>query len=162
VARSDHDVRVDPSVLDRLIDDDPKASHDAFVSPRQSEDRYRQSVMRDLEVLLNTRDPFFDLSADFVEVKNSGLCYGLPDFTNLKVGNPGDQQRLRQLVETALRRFEPRLKQVAVTVSTARDADRSVHLRIDATLDISPAPEPVSFDIALPVSSRRYQVTEIV
>jgi type VI secretion system protein ImpF len=161
VARSDRDVRISQSVLDRLIDQDPKAIRDVLEPPDKTEQAYRRSVLRDLEVLLNTRNPFFDLSNDFAEVAKSSLSYGLPDFTAMKVGNPADQQRLRQLVETALKRFEPRLQQLSVTVSKGADAERSVHLRVDAKLDMTPAAEPISFDIVMPVGNQSCRVNEI-
>lgn len=179
MARPDRDVRVVPSVLDRLVGDRAaieRLVHDSAVlgagrdgaeetdgrgsSRFQPEAEYRRSVLRDLTVLLNTRNPFFDLSADFVEVPKSGLSYGLPDVTSLKVGNPADQQRLRQAVELALRRFEPRLKQVSVTVAKPSAGEGHVRLRVEAQLDLAPTSEPVSFDIVMPVSGRRYQVTE--
>lgn len=130
------------------------------MSPRESEEAYRAAVLRDLEQLLNTRNPFFDLSPDFIEVAQSALSYGLPDISALRVRNPADQLRLKQTVESTLRRFEPRLTAVVVTFSEGPASERSLRLRVDARLVMDPSPQPVSFDIVMPFNSRRYEVKE--
>src|SRR5258706_16140666 len=108
MAKSEYDVRVVPSVLDRLIDDDPKTLRDSIPSRSDTVREFRRAVQRDLENLLNTRNPHFDLPPEFAEVGQSAVAYGLSDFSALNVGNASDQQRLRHFVENALHSFEPR------------------------------------------------------
>ena len=69
----------------------------------------KRAVQRDLEILLNSRNPFSDLSTAFQEAGHSVLTYGLPDFSSLNVASPADQNRLRQMIENTIRVFEPRL-----------------------------------------------------
>ena len=52
---ADNDYDLLPSVLDRLLDDDPRASYEPLASRFYSLGELKQAVVRDLEVLLNTR-----------------------------------------------------------------------------------------------------------
>jgi type VI secretion system protein ImpF len=158
MSRSDNDVRITPSVLDRLIDYEPEMSREAVSSRAKSLRQMKQSVRRDLEWLLNTRRMADDLPADLKEVANSLLAYGLPDFTAVNTKSPADQGRLRRALETAVTTFEPRLEDVSVTIVTMRDLERVLRFRIDARLRIDPAPEPVSFDTLLQLGSGQYVV----
>jgi type VI secretion system protein ImpF len=158
VAKSDYDARTTPSVLDRLLDEEPALSRDPVRTRSESMRQYRAGVQRDLEELLNTRDPWFDLAADFVEARQSALTFGLPDFSHLTSNRPGDLARLRDEVEACIRRFEPRLADPTVTVQ--QGAGLAVRLHVEARLIVEPNPEPVAFDILVPSPSRKYEVRE--
>jgi type VI secretion system protein ImpF len=157
---SDYDVRVTPSLLDRLLDQDPKSSRDAVQSRGETVRELKRAVQRDLEILLNSRNPYADLPGAFVEASQSVLTYGLPDFSALNVMNPADQNRLRQMIETTIRTFEPRLVGVTASLQPAPDNERSLFLRLDARLVMDPAPEAVSFDIVMPMTTLKYEVKE--
>jgi len=157
---ADYDVRVTPSLLDRLIDLDHKSPRDVPTSRAESLRELKRAVQRDLESLLNSRNPYQDLAPAFTEAWQSVLTYGLPDFTAFNVSNPADQNRLRQLVENAIRTFEPRLAGTTVVLLPAVETERSLRFRIDARLMIDPAPEPVSFDILMPFQTMKSEVKE--
>jgi len=156
MSRSDYDVRIVPSVLDRLIDYEPVMSREAAASRVKTLRQLKQTVRRDLEWLLNTRRLVDDLSADLKEVSNSLLAYGLPDFTTVNIKSPADQSRMRRALESAISAFEPRLEDVSVTIVAMRDLDRVFRFRIDARLRVDPAPEPVSFDTLLQLGSGEF------
>jgi type VI secretion system protein ImpF len=160
VPKSDYDVRVTPSVLDRLLDSDYKNSRDVAVSRGESVRELRQAVQRDLENLLNSRNSYSDLPVAFVEAGQSVMTYGLPDFSALNVANPNDQHRLRQLIESTIRTFEPRLIGVTTTLMPASATERSMRLRIDARLVMDPSPEAVSFDLIMPLQTLKYEVKD--
>jgi type VI secretion system protein ImpF len=167
VAKPDYDVHVTPSLLDRLIDLDPSSPRD--VAPRDAALRrveslraFREAVQRDIEHLLNTRSTYHDLSPDYVEAGQSVLTYGLADFSNLNVAGQGDQVRLRQFIEHAIRTFEPRLAGVTISLLPAPKSERVLRMRLDARLLVDPTPEPVSFDLTMPLSTARYEVQESV
>ena len=157
---SDSEIRVVGSIFDRLVDDDPKQSKDALATRRETVDAYRSSVTRDLEHLLNTRNPFADLDASFVEVRRSVIAYGLPDFSTLNINSPKDQERIRQAIKSTIEFFEPRLTGVTAELIPATAVDRALRLRIEARLLMDPAPERVSFDIVMPLDAGRYEVKE--
>jgi type VI secretion system protein ImpF len=160
VPTSDYDVRVVPSVLDRLVDDDPRSSRDIPGSRAESVRELKRAVQQDLEVLLNSRNAFSNLPADFVEVGHSALTFGLPDLASYNISSANDQTRLRLMVETAIQHFEPRLAATTVMVLPGNTIERSLRLRIESKLLIDPTPEAIAFDVVVPLMSREYQVKE--
>ncbi len=160
MSQADYDVRVAPSLLDRLLDADYRESRDVTPPRAEAVRAFKRGVLRDLESLLNSRNPHADLPAGFVETWRSVVTYGLPDLSGFNPGSPVDQQRLRQVVEAAVRTFEPRLAAVGVTLVPASATDRSLRLRIDARLLIEPTPEAISFDVVMPLQSVGCEVKE--
>lgn len=156
--RTDNEVRITPSVLDRLLDYEPELSREPIASRAKSLRQLKQSVKRDLEWLLNTRRMVEKLPSELKEVGQSLAAYGLPDFSSLSVESPADQKRLRREIEDTIRIFEPRLDDVVVTVEPVRETERVLRFRIDARLKIEPAPEPVTFDTMLQLGSGQYTV----
>jgi type VI secretion system protein ImpF len=156
------EVWVVPSVLDRLLDESPEVSRDAPPSRAEGLRRFRAAVLRDLESLLNTRNPFFDLPVEFGEVTRSGAAYGLPDLTRFSLLSPTDQASLRAAIEQAISTFEPRLGGVSVQVRppAASATDRTLLLHVEASLLVDPTPEPMTFDIVLPLTTRACAVRE--
>ena len=151
---------VTPSVFDRLLDLEPGSPRDPHVSHYEGVNRLRQAVRRDLEHLLNTRNPVPDLSGEFVEAGQSVLAYGVADFTSFNILSVRDQERLRQLVERSIRSFEPRLTGVSVALLPIGRTERSLRLHVDARLMMDPVPEAVSFDVVMPQLSSRCEVKE--
>jgi type VI secretion system protein ImpF len=108
------------------------------------------SVRRDLENLLNTRRRCIESPADCRELKDSLVEYGIPDFTGLNMSVPAERERVRLEIERVIRRYEPRLKSVAVTVQpNVNKFDRTLRLRITGVLRTEPVPERVVFDSEL-------------
>ena len=151
---------VTPSVFDRLLDLEPGSPRDGQVSHSEGVSRLRQAVRRDLEHLLNTRNPVPFLSPEFAEAGQSVLAYGVADFTAFNVLSPRDQERLRLVIERSIRAFEPRLTGVSVSILPIGQTERSLRLHVDARLMMDPVPEPVAFDVVMPQLSSRCEVKE--
>jgi len=145
-------------VLDRLIDYEPEVSREPIASRTKSLRQLKQSVRRDLEWLLNTRQIVDGLPPDLKEVNNSLAAYGLPDFSHINIENLDDQKQMQRVIERVIQIFEPRLEDVVVTVEPPRHAERVMRFRIDARLKVEPAPEPVVFDTMLQLGSGQYIV----
>jgi type VI secretion system protein ImpF len=160
MARTDNEVRITPSVLDRLLDYEPELSREPVSSRAKSLRQLKQAVKRDLEWLLNTRRYAEELSDELKEVNNSLAAYGLPDFTTVSVKNPGDQKLMRRALESAIRVFEPRLEDPVVTLEPIDGIQRVMRFRIDARLKMEPAPEPVTFDTVLQLGTGHIVVQE--
>jgi type VI secretion system protein ImpF len=155
--RADNGFDLLPSVLDRLLDDEPGVSHEPpsarFFNLRQ----LIQAVARDLEALLNTRqEAWEELSPECAEVSHSLRRYGLPDFTALTLTNTENCQRIRRTLEQAITLFEPRLGRVRVTMDTPQH-EQALHFRVEALLRTEPAPIPVAFDATL-LKTQEYTV----
>ena len=145
-------------MLDRLIDYEPEVSREPIASRTKSLRQLKQSVRRDLEWLLNTRQIVDGLPPDLKEVNNSLAAYGLPDFSHINIENLDDQKQMQRVIERVIQIFEPRLEDVVVTVEPTRHAERVMRFRIDARLKVEPAPEPVVFDTMLQLGSGQYIV----
>jgi type VI secretion system protein ImpF len=156
--RIDDEARVTTSLLDRLLDYEPEASREPAASRSKSLRQLKQSVRRDLEWLLNTRQAPLDVDSEMREVNRSLAVYGLPDFSHLNIESASDQRQIRRLLEDKISIFEPRLTDVVLTIEPARGAERVIRFRIDARLKVDPAPEPVTFDTVLQLSSGQYIV----
>jgi type VI secretion system protein ImpF len=135
------------SLLDRLIDDEPEKARDPFFSPTESITVLRRSVQRDLEALLNTRRRWRSWSEDYTELAVSPLGYGISDFSAGAFSDPRRREWLRSDVEQTIRRFEPRLVRLRVTLMKPKDElEARLHLRVEGLLRVEPAPEPIAFD----------------
>lgn len=153
------DPRAQASVVDRLLDDDPKNSRDPVVNRAQSVGSFKASVRRDLEWLLNTRCTASAMPPDLAEVWNSLYSYGLPDIGSFAARSPGDRERLGQAIRRAIEIFEPRLADVTVAFDSEIDSLASeVRFSIHALLLMDPVPEQVSFDAFLDAGKGSYQV----
>jgi type VI secretion system protein ImpF len=153
-----NEIRIIPSVLDRLIDEDPGHMVEAPLSRSKSIEGLKQAVKRDLEWLLNTRQNVNGVPSGLKELTNSLAAYGLPDFSTFSIKNSSDQVRMQRILERAISSFEPRLENVMVTLVPVRDIEQKLRFRIDAQLRIEPAPEPVTFDTVLQAVSNQYTV----
>src|SRR5262249_15396249 len=137
-----------PSVLDRLLDDDPEVSRETSKSRNQVLRELKQSVRRDLESLLNTRRRALPRPPELEELDRSLVSYGLPDFTGMSMTSQEEREGSRHSVETVIRTFEPRFQTVKVHLleSSNDPLSRTLRFRIDALLYAYPAPEVVVFD----------------
>lgn len=150
-----------PSILDRLIDNDPGNSVEKDPDQHQKLKDLRNSVRRDLENLLNTRFRMIEPPDNFTELKKSLLNYGLPDLATVNISDKIKQKEFIEHLETILIDFEPRFKTVKVNyMENADTLDRSLRFRIDATLYADPSPEIVVFDSVLEPVTRTVNVEE--
>jgi type VI secretion system protein ImpF len=147
-----------PSLVDRLIDREPQNGVEAVGARTQSFQELKDSVRRDLEWLLNTRRPPVAPPASARELSRSVYAYGLPDTTGLAASSDEDRRQMAHLVETAIAAFEPRLQNVAVTLTPAPADHRVLHFQIAALLRTEPAPAQVYFDTTLELTSGEYEI----
>ncbi|MCW5959873.1 MAG: type VI secretion system baseplate subunit TssE [Pyrinomonadaceae bacterium] len=161
MSRTDNEVRVTPSLLDRLIDLEPKSSQEALQTRSNSLRELKQSVQRDLEWLLNTRAYLSGAAESLSELSKSVAVYGLPDFTGVSAKNHLEQSRMTKAIETAIKNFEPRFLDLRVSLEPISTTDKSLRFRIEANLNIEPSPEPVAFDTVLKVGSGDFEIKEV-
>lgn len=151
-----------PSLLDRLIDDEPQRGVDAATASKDGLARIRGSLRRDLENLLNTRAfPVRDL-APYPELPKSLAAYGLPDLSTVLVSDPTQRELFRHSVQTTIRRFEPRLRNTRVTLEDIDpERERTLCLKISAVLLVEPSPVAVLFDTRLHGADRHLTLREL-
>lgn len=160
MSRFDNEIRVTPSVLDRLLDYEPEVTREPPASRPKSLRLLKAALRRDLEWLLNTREVNRYLPAELAEVQKSVAAFGLPDFSNASARNPSDLIGLRKQLESAIARFEPRLEDVTVSLEPVSETDRAIKFHIDAQLRVDPAPEPITFDSVLQLGKGEFTLKE--
>ena len=157
---NDYTAAVTLSTLDRLIDEDPEVSTEPIPSRSQSVRQLKDAVRRDLEWLLNTRRIAVPPDESLKEVNRSVYVYGLPDFTAFSLNSPKDQQKLVRHLQSTVKLFEPRLANVKIVPLEGGPSNtRTLRFRIEGLLLMDPAPEHVSFDTVLELTSGDYEVS---
>ena len=99
------DVLVTLSVLDRLIDTDPKNTAEAPLTRGESVRRLRAAVRRDLEWLLNSRRIAVAPDAALTELNQSAYVFGLPDISSIQLSSHFEQNKLLASIERAIEIF---------------------------------------------------------
>jgi type VI secretion system protein ImpF len=150
------------SVLDRLTDNDPKSpTVEAPLSRAESVRTLKAGVRRDLEWLLNTRRNPEDPGLSRMETENSLYNYGLPDFSAYSIASPKDQTKLVRALQAAVKIFEPRLANVRIVpLEVTSTGLRTLRIRIEGLLLMDPAPELISFDTMLQLTTGDFKIKD--
>ncbi|MFO0947123.1 MAG: type VI secretion system baseplate subunit TssE [Planctomycetota bacterium] len=138
-----------PSMLDRLIDTDVNRA-----APRSGYtiQQILHAVRRDLEDLLNSRQPVDPRIEEHAELADSIFNYGLPDITRKSASTPEQRAEICEVVASVIARFEPRLKNIRVTALEPKEGDvQTVRFEIRARLNVDPNPD-VTFGTVLELS----------
>jgi len=156
--------RLQPSLLDRLTDDEPAQKQESrekrVLSPRQ----LRKSVIRDLQWLLNATDlaSVQDLSAH-PQVIDSVLNYGLPDLAGKNISALSADALERDLRQT-IRRFEPRILPCSLKIRAVVDEDRmsqnAIRFDIEGELWDQPMPQQLYLEAEVDLESGAFDVSE--
>lgn len=134
--------RLQPSLLDRLADDEPEKKEESRDKRILSFTKLKQSVMRDLQWLLNAGclETTQDLS-DYPQVKKSVLNYGLPDLSGTTASNV-DSTTLERMLRQTIVNFEPRILADSLKVRVSnRDKHNNIIFEIEGELWSQPTPE---------------------
>jgi len=153
MARSTTETLVTQSVLDRLM------AVEEWPSTRSQSLRFfKDALKRDLEWLLNSRQPPLPQLSAYPLARASIVNYGLPDITSLGLASASDHRQLRLAIEACVRAFEPRLTNVRVSIDDSDRGDRRLRFHIEGMMKLDPAPEEVTFDTVLELASGEYTV----
>ena len=154
--------QIRPSILDRLLDEDPSQRVENEKDRYQVTRELRESVRRDLELLLNTRYRILSPEPHQKELEKSLVNYGLPDLATVNLVDEDTRSEFCRTIETTIKRYEPRFKSVQVTaLDNMSETDRAVRFRIDAVLHADPAPEVIIFDSVLEPVSRAVDILDV-
>ena len=159
MANDSDDGPLKPTVLDRLLADQDVSDYEYDVG--YSVEDLKESVQRNLELLLNTKWRATSWPDTLTELDLSLLNYGIPDFASMTLSSNAAEW-LRKKIEKAITHNEPRFLTVTVE-SDSSEADlarRELRFRIEGTLRAIPEPEPVLFDTQLDSERRRIGVQE--
>jgi type VI secretion system lysozyme-like protein len=152
------------SVLERLVDAEPE-----FRDPEDQPDyeqalsTLEQSVLRDLQWLLNARapvppEPEAEGRVDDDPRAGTVVLLGLPDLTSLDLKHDADRDYLKRRIAAAIRRFEPRLDHVAVSTPEGPAGAGRTRYQVSARLNVDPEPVRLLFDATVVWRSRQVEV----
>jgi type VI secretion system protein ImpF len=135
--------RLQPSLLDRLIDDEPGVRVESRERRVMSMRQLRAAVIRDLEWLLNAAArPIGDELHAYPEAGRSVLNYGMPDLTGLAASGVSPTM-VERMVQTAIAVYEPRIVASSLSVSAvAADDGVSNHISFEIAAELCPLPMP--------------------
>jgi len=137
--------RRQPCLLDRLTDDERGTSAEGRDKRVMSMPQIRRSVLRDLEWLFNTASRSdLDELKDYPQVLSSVLNYGVADLTGA-TSSSVNVVEIERMVQTAVKRFEPRILPSTLTVDATTDTEavgtNAVCFEIRGMLWAQPLPE---------------------
>lgn len=155
--------RLQPSLLDRLRDDNPDQRVEHVREFVLTMPQLRRSVQRDIAWLLNACNLESQV-AGLEEVEKSVLNYGIPDLAGLAVSSL-DISVLEKAIQQALEHFEPRLLKNSIRVRAELDPQKMSHntlvVDIEADLWAYPAPVELLLRTELNFESGEALVTEV-
>ena len=116
-----------PSLLDRLVDDEPEKKTEPKDKRGISQAKLREAVLRDLNWLFNSSNlsTVQDLDS-YPEVINSVLNYGMPDFTGHTISGV-DLPEIERLLRQAICDFEPRILHRSIKIKLNADEQQMNH-----------------------------------
>lgn len=148
----------EPSLLDKLFDDDPRETRGGTFK-RLSSEEFKDSVARDIEALLNNRFVVDEAQLkDYPECQRSLVTYGINDFSGRSLASSVDRAYICRSLELAISRHEQRLVNVRVALNQEQRSTGALRFSISALLVIHPSREPISFDAMLQPSTLQYSV----
>jgi type VI secretion system protein ImpF len=157
--------RLQPSLLDRLTDDEPDQPVEAREKWVLSPYRLRESVQRDLGWLFNTTQ--LAAAQDLTrhpEVEQSTVNYGLPDLAGKSKSNV-DIDEMARALRRAIHNYEPRLIRGSVKVNLVGDPAQIEHnnmcFSIEADMWAQPVPLRLFLRTELDLENGEVLVTEL-
>jgi type VI secretion system protein ImpF len=119
--------RLQPALLDRLMDDEPQSRVESRDRRVISMRKLRECVLRDLSWLLNTGNlAQVEELDDFPHAVNSVLNYGVRDLAGLTVSS-ADPRDLEKRIRQAILDFEPRILRRTLKVRAVTPEDALHH-----------------------------------
>src|SRR6266576_1697684 len=153
--------KLQPCLLDRLTDEDPKGSQESRAQRVISLQRYRQGVLRDLEWLFGASahlpqegDQTFSIE-DFPEAFRSVINFGVKHLFGVLSPN---MRALEQHLTQALYIFEPRIVPNSLKLRS-RIEGNEVILDVEGELWSSPLPEHLHIKTKLDLQNGHCSVT---
>ncbi|MCC6785178.1 MAG: type VI secretion system baseplate subunit TssE [Planctomycetes bacterium] len=154
----DDDLNIRLPLLAALIDDDPDTTTESRQSFRTQARQIKETVRRDLQDLLNTRQRALSWPKEFTELDRSVLDYGIVDVTGANLASNERRNAFLAQIAAAIRKHDPRFQSVVITPTDNSDPqDRTLRFRIEATLRVETGPETAIFNFQLEPVSRRFE-----
>ena len=158
--------RLQPALLDRLMDDDPSKTAETREQRVLSKTRLREAVLRDLAWLFNTTKLSGNVDWDSLPHANrSVINFGLPALSG-ETASTLDVVNLEAEVKRAILDFEPRimastLKVEAIVSELQMDHHNVVSLRISGNLWAQPVPFELLLRTEVDLETGQVEIQEL-
>ena len=158
--------RLQPALLDRLVDDEPDRRTEGDGARVMSKSELRQAVLRDLAWLLNAVQPFGEAARRHAGIEGSVLNYGLPPLSG-QLASKLDIGDLERAIRDAIVRFEPRiltdtLRVTAREASSVLDTHNVVEFDISGHLWAQPVPLEMLLRTQLDLEAGQVQIEDVM
>jgi type VI secretion system protein ImpF len=156
--------RLQPSLLDRLTDDEPGKLDESREKRVISASRLRDCVTRDMSWLLNcvNLEANVDLG-NYPEASRSVLNFGIPDLTGVALSGINAEALQRQ-VRDAILAFEPRLTantlRVTLNTSNARMDRQALMFNIESEMWAQPIPLNLYLKTEVDLETGNFKISE--
>jgi len=156
--------RLQPSLLDRLTDNEPGRTVESRDQRVLSMARLRESVLRDVAWLFSTVNMEATTPLDdYPEVARSVVNYGVSDLTGTHVVGR-DLGQLERDLATAINRFEPRILaeslKVGVDAEGVGETRRALSFTITGQLWAQPVPQSLYLKTELDLETGAVSVAD--
>jgi type VI secretion system protein ImpF len=153
LARAKAEYLVTQSLIDRLV------QQEQWPETRSSSiNMYREGLKRDLEWLLNTRQPVMPELESYPAVSSSIFNFGFPDIHSFDGSAGKEQNALTLSLEKCIQAFEPRIKHPHVSLTRSDILSRSLRFHIEGQVFYENMDEEIKFDTVLELISGEYEV----
>ena len=153
MARIKAEVLVTQSLMDRLSDTgDWPATR--FASMRM----YRETLKREVEWLLNTRQSPIERLDEYAQASSSVINYGLPDIHSFTGAAGREHDALTLALLKTLRAFEPRIRDPQVFLVRSDTTNRSLRFHVEGRISFENMEEEIKFDTVLELIRGEYEV----
>ena len=149
-------------LLDRLINEGstPSSAWATLRDEAAVAGAIRRSIARDLEILFNTRQRLVPPPWAGPDPAASIVDFGLPAARGTDLATAAGRKEFARAIEAAIRRFEPRLRDVRVTLEPGATPMEPLTVAIAATLAAGSSGEPVAFEASWAGGSGPVRVAE--
>ncbi len=154
--------RLQPSLLDRLTDDEPDKTVESRERRVLSVRTLREGVLRDLAWLLNTTNLFSVVERyNLPHLANSVINYGMPAISGTSLTGTNIAE-LERAIRQAIWDYEPRLIRSSVAVRVLRDhaSVNKIMFEIEADMWAQPYPERLYLKTELDIDLASISLTE--
>lgn len=157
--------RLQPALLDRLIDQARAVPRDADAARVMNKGQLRSAVLRDLAWLLNAVQPISTEEAQqHPQAAQSVLNFGLPPMAG-QLASRVDIPTLERLMRQAIQRFEPRILASTLTVkalefSSVLDTHNVIEFEIRGHLWAQPVPLELLLRTRMDLEAGQIEVRE--
>lgn len=156
--------RLQPSLLDRLTDDEPGKAEESREKRVISATRLRDCVTRDISWLLNCVNLGTGVELDdYPEVARSVVNFGIPDLTGAALSGI-NRDLLQRKVREAVLAFEPRLTgntlRVTVNAHDSRMDRQALVFKIESEMWAQPIPLNLYLKTEVDLETGKFHVSE--